>query len=95
MDTVSSDIMTPSQVATYLQVDRETVYRYIRQGKLTAAKFGRSYRIPRRNLELLLWAVQGSEGTALRDYSRETIDSFMQDDALNDTGRGILNRFPK
>ena len=46
--------MTPEQAAEYLQVSRETVYRYIRQGKLVASRLGRSYRVPKRNLDLLL-----------------------------------------
>jgi len=37
------EIMTPEQAAEYLQVSRETVYRYIRQGKLAASRLGRSY----------------------------------------------------
>jgi excisionase family DNA binding protein len=52
------EIMTPDQAADYLQVDRETVYRYIRSGKLDASRLGRSYRIPRRNIELLLLATR-------------------------------------
>lgn len=34
------EILTPEQVAAYLQIDRETVYRYIRDGKLVASKLG-------------------------------------------------------
>ncbi|MFU8772668.1 MAG: helix-turn-helix domain-containing protein, partial [Anaerolineales bacterium] len=50
----SSEIFTPEQAAEYLQLDRETIYRYIRQGKLVASKFGRAYRIPKRSIDLLL-----------------------------------------
>jgi excisionase family DNA binding protein len=56
------DIMTPEQAAEYLQVNRETIYRYIRQGKLLAAKLGRHYRIPRRSVELLLWSSRTPVG---------------------------------
>jgi excisionase family DNA binding protein len=41
------DVMTPEQAADYLQVNRETVYRYIREGRLVASMLGRAYRIPR------------------------------------------------
>lgn len=41
------DVLTPEQAAEYLQVNRETIYRYIRQGKLVASRFGRAYRIPK------------------------------------------------
>jgi excisionase family DNA binding protein len=48
-------IMAPEQAAEYLQVSRETVYRYIRQGNLVASRLGRGYRIQKRNRDLLLW----------------------------------------
>ena len=48
------EIMTPEQVADYLQLNKETVYRYIREGKLVASRLGRSYRIPKANVDLLL-----------------------------------------
>jgi excisionase family DNA binding protein len=47
-------ILTPDQAADYLQVNRETVYRYIKDGKLVAARLGRSYRIPKVSLDQLL-----------------------------------------
>lgn len=43
--------MTPEQVADYLQVATETVYRLIRQRKLAATRIGRAYRIPREDIE--------------------------------------------
>lgn len=50
------EIMTPEQVADYLQLDPTTVYRYIRQGKLVASRLGRNYRIPKANVDLFLLA---------------------------------------
>ena len=44
--TSADDLLTPEQVASYLQVDRGTVYRYIREGRLAASKLGRAYRVP-------------------------------------------------
>ena len=44
------EVMTPEQAADYLQVNRETIYRYIREGKLVASKLGRTYRLPKRSL---------------------------------------------
>lgn len=52
----TKEIMTPEQVADYLQLDPTTVYRYIRQGKLVAAKLGRNYRIPKANVDFFLLA---------------------------------------
>ena len=48
-------MLTIQEVAEYLQLTSETVYRYVRQGKLVATKLGRRYRIPRENVELFLW----------------------------------------
>jgi excisionase family DNA binding protein len=48
------EVMTPEQVAQYLQLNIDTIYRLIRQHKLAAAKIGRSYRIPRDDLETFL-----------------------------------------
>ena len=46
--------MTPEQVAEYLQLTKDTVYRLIRQRRLAATRIGRSYRIPRHDLEVFL-----------------------------------------
>jgi excisionase family DNA binding protein len=54
------DLMTPEQVADYLQLNKDTVYRYIREGKLIASKFGRSYRVPKVNVDLFLLATSTS-----------------------------------
>lgn len=50
------DVLTPEQVADYLQVDTEAVYGLIRSGQLAAAKIGRVYRIPRHDVEAFLRA---------------------------------------
>jgi excisionase family DNA binding protein len=48
--------MTPEQVADYLQLDKETVYRLIRRKQLAATRIGRAYRIPREDLDAFLLA---------------------------------------
>jgi excisionase family DNA binding protein len=48
------DVMTPEQVADYLQLNKDTVYRLIRQRKLAASQIGRAYRIPKEDLETFL-----------------------------------------
>ncbi|MBI2907185.1 MAG: helix-turn-helix domain-containing protein [Chloroflexi bacterium] len=58
------EIMTPEQVAGYLQLNKDTVYRLIRQRKLAATRIGRSYRIPKEDLESFL--VANSTGPAVR-----------------------------
>jgi excisionase family DNA binding protein len=86
------EIMTPEQAAEYLQVSRETVYRYIRQGKLAASRLGRSYRVPKRNLDLLLWENRTQE-LPLRQYTAEEVQAFLRDDSLNAEATEIAKRF--
>jgi excisionase family DNA binding protein len=87
------DVLTPEQAADYLQVNRETIYRYIREGKLAASKLGRTYRVPRRSLELLLWATRTREDITLREYTGAEIAEFMQADQLDPEAQGIADRF--
>lgn len=87
------EILTPDQAADYLQVDRETIYRYIRAGKLDASKLGRTYRIPRRSIELLLLATRTRPHIKLRDYTQQQIEQFRQDDALEDGALKAARRF--
>ncbi len=87
------DILTPEQAADYLQVNRETVYRYIRQGKLIASKLGRSYRITKPSLDLLLWSTRTRPDVVLRDYTPEQVAGFVRDDALDEEAAAIARRF--
>jgi excisionase family DNA binding protein len=86
------DIMTPEQAAEYLQVSRETVYRYIRQGKLGASRLGRSYRVPKRNLDLLLWENRTNQ-MPLRQYTPGEVEEFLREDALDTEATQIAKRF--
>jgi len=87
------EILTPQQAAEYLQVNRETIYRYIRQGKLAASRLGRTYRIPRQSLDLLLWANRTRGDITLREYTGEEIAEFLRADALDEEAQGIVQRF--
>lgn len=49
-------VMTVDQVAAYLQLNRLTVYRYVREGKIPASKIGKLYRILRADIDLFLEA---------------------------------------
>ena len=85
--------LTPDQAAEYLQVDRDTIYRYIRDGKLMASKLGRYYRIPVTSIEALLWATRTRTDIALREYSSADIARFLEEDQLTDEQRAIARRF--
>lgn len=87
------DLFTPEQAADYLQVNRETVYRYIREGKLIASRLGRTYRIPRTSIEMFLWAARTREDVTLREYSGREIEEFIKRDHLDERARSIANRF--
>ncbi len=87
------EVLTPEQAADYLQVNKETVYRYIRSGKLAASKFGRTYRIPKRSIELLLWETRTRPDLKLRDYTSEQIEQFILDDQLSPEQQAIADRF--
>ena len=53
---MQSEIMTPEQVAEFLQISPATVYRYIRQHRLEASRLGRHYRITREAVDRFLRA---------------------------------------
>ena len=55
------EILTPEQVADYLQLNKDTIYRYIREGKLIASRLGRNYRIQKENVDMFLLATSTSE----------------------------------
>jgi excisionase family DNA binding protein len=88
-----SETMTADQAADYLQVDRDTIYRYIREGKLLASRLGRSYRIPRRNLELLLWATRTRPDITLREYGADDVAEFLRLDELDEVSLEMIRRF--
>lgn len=44
---INDEIYTPASAASYLLLDVRTVRRYIRDGRLRAARVGRGYRIRR------------------------------------------------
>ena len=87
------EVMTPEQAADYLQVNRETVYRYIREGKLVASRLGRAYRLPQRSLDLLLWATRTREDITLREYTGAEIAGFLEADQVDEETQEIFSRF--
>ncbi|MFH1086128.1 MAG: helix-turn-helix domain-containing protein [Chloroflexota bacterium] len=88
-------LLTPQQVADYLQVDPETVYRYIRDGKLVASRFGRQYRILQRNLEIFVLAAATSGGAQLRTFDAEEIAEWIEEDRISPDVRTFAERLLK
>ena len=71
MVTESRDVLTVDEVAEYLRVHGETVRRWCRSGKLTAAKVGRTYRI--RAADLDAWwqeRTRPAQGAAVGEGKR-------------------------
>lgn len=48
------EVLTVEQAADYLQLHKVTVYKYIREGLLPAARIGKVYRVLRPELERFL-----------------------------------------
>lgn len=44
---MSDELLTPEEVAEWLRVTPDTIYRWLREGELPAIKLGRLYRIPK------------------------------------------------
>jgi excisionase family DNA binding protein len=83
------DNMTPTQVAEYLQLSTDAVYRLIRQRKLVAHKTGGTYRIPREGFETFLRATSTTPRTRKALFTRvlsiaERNPGVSSDDILND-----------
>lgn len=63
------------------------------KGKLVASKLGRTYRVPKRSLELLLRATRTREDITLHEYTGAEIAQFMQADQLDQETQEIADRF--
>lgn len=59
---MSKPTLTPEQVAKYLQLNRETVYGYIKKGDLAAVKLGRHYRVKESDLDRFMLANSAKPG---------------------------------
>lgn len=59
MTTDNQRTYTPDEAAALLQITTQTVRKYIREGRLSAAKIGKTYRIDRAQLELFWRSVGG------------------------------------
>ncbi|MGM0399976.1 MAG: helix-turn-helix domain-containing protein [Chloroflexota bacterium] len=80
-------VMTPREVAEFLQLTPDTIYRYIREGKLVASRFGRQYRIPKRNVDLFLYTTSTVGGGELRSFSPARIQEWLEEDAIDEETR--------
>ncbi|HID85927.1 MAG TPA: DNA-binding protein [Anaerolineae bacterium] len=51
---INNEMLTPREVAEYLKVPIQTIWRWCRTGTLPAVKIGKYWRIPRNELEAFI-----------------------------------------
>jgi excisionase family DNA binding protein len=84
------EVMTPEQVAEYLQLSADYVYRLIRTHQLAAAKIGRAYRIPKEDVEAFLLArssrprVREALFDRVMAFAEKTNPGLSSDDVLEE-----------
>ena len=89
------DVLTPEQVAAYLQVDERTVRDLIRDERLIASQIGDDYRIQKRHVDLLLWTTQNTSDVRVRDYSDDELAAFFNEDELDAEARAAAQSFAR
>jgi excisionase family DNA binding protein len=89
---LTREVLTPEEVAEYLQLTPDTIYRYIRQGKLVASRLGRQYRIPRANVELLLQVTSTAGAAPLRTFSKAEMKEWLEEDRLDGETRATAEQ---
>ena len=89
------ETLTVEQAANYLQAPRSTIYRHLRDGKLVASKVGRTYRILKGSLNLLLWTTPLKRNLAIREYTDDEVAGFLREDRLDDETRHIVKHFTR
>lgn len=72
---MQGEILTVQEVAGYLKVSKATVWRWCNEGKLTAFKAGRSWRIRRHEVEKLVGQGVGV-GDGKAGIERDKVDSI-------------------
>jgi excisionase family DNA binding protein len=87
--TWTKEVLTPQEVAEYLQLTPDTIYRYIREGLLVASKLGRQYRIPKKNVETFLLATSTTGGARMRVFSQKQVQEWLQEDQIDEDTRSI------
>lgn len=69
-----TDLLTVEQVAAYLQLNKLTVYRYIREGRIPAARLAKAYRVRKSDVDAFLESRRFRPGRAAAPASRPRRD---------------------
>lgn len=79
---IPGSLVTVEQAAEHLRLHRKTVLRYIREGRLSATRVGKSYRIARARLDAFAGATSdqseaavGMRVTCIADISDVSVDA--------------------
>ena len=58
------DLLTPEEVAEYVRVNPQTIYRLLRSGRLPGAKIGHQWRVRKADLDAYLHGRVGAAPAA-------------------------------
>jgi excisionase family DNA binding protein len=72
---IPETIYTPEQVATMLQLSKNTVYDLIGRGELVAKRFGRVYRVPASSLSFMFTGLDADLYNA-EQIDKESLDQI-------------------
>ncbi len=93
-----TDPMTVEQVADYLQLNKLTVYRYIRAGELPAVRIGRAIRVLRPDVEAFLEAHRvrpaARQEPARQEPAQEARRKVTEPAAASETPAGVTYSEP-
>lgn len=77
-NTIPNNVYTPEQVASMLQLSKNTVYDLIGRGEIVAKRFGRVYRVPASSLSFMftgldadLYAAEEIDKTSIAKVHKE------------------------
>lgn len=76
------DVMTVEQVAAYLQLNKLTVYKFIRDGRIPASRLGKSYRIQKADVDALLERQKMRAGSRSRSGRRPAVSATKRSEEI-------------
>jgi excisionase family DNA binding protein len=78
---MDANLMTVDQAAEYLQLSRDTLYKYVQQSKVPAVKIGRHWRFSRDAVDAWIRGMQKTRPVApVKVEDREAMDVLIVDD---------------
>jgi excisionase family DNA binding protein len=81
---MSAEIMTVREVAEYLKVDPQTVYRKFRRGEIPGVKIGRAIRFKRDIIDAWLRTMSHRWDSKQREDLRRWAESFAKERSISE-----------